>query len=320
MTKIAKMEMSTCAAYLARECEKFGIKAPKEGVAKNVLHETYGKLIAAMKKKGVAIGGACEFCDAESPEDVGEFCPYCGESLTEEMPKESKALTVAAGDCVQLTVPIEEIENRLREAVKDLMGNAWQCGDLLKRVRDSGAYRPAKWEEWVAKFGISMTTAGNLIRVVEAYPNPASLPELPLDKVYMIASVPEAHRAEIEEAAATATRKELAAAVREKRKPSAKRAAASEKAHAAKAAKKNAADEKPVKRVNPKAVDTEAGSPLFTAKVGDKLTAPFVDADGKKCQIAEASKKKATATFVLGRNLRVVLTISGDKAHIEIVK
>jgi hypothetical protein len=322
MPKITKMDMGTVQAYLLKECPEYGCKAPKDGSSKAVLSEAYTALIKAMRKKVVSIGTECEFCDAESPDGL-EFCPYCGESLVAPAAEKSTALTVPGGDCVQLTVPIADIETRLHLAVRDVMGNAWTCGDLLKKVRDSNGYKPGTWAEWVAKFGISVATAGNLIRVVEAYPDPAKLAGLTLDKAYIISSVPEAHRAEIETMAAKATGRELAAAAREVKGSSPKRKEASARAHAGKATKKAEKVHEPdLVRKAPatKKVETAPESPLFTCKLGDKLNAPFVDSDGKKCQISEAAKRKATATFVLGRNLRLIVTISGDKAHGELVK
>lgn len=315
MPKITKMDMGTVQKYLDEQCPTYSLKPPKEGVAKAVLNEAYEKLIKVMRKAKVEMGGECEFCDAESPDGL-EFCPYCGESLT-ALAVTSTALTVAGGDCVKLAVPLEDLENRLHAAVKDVMANAWVCGDLLKKVRDSGAYKPATWGEWVAKFGISVATAGNLIRVVEAYPDPSALPALPLDKVYLISSVPEAHRQEIEDMAATATRKELHAAAREVKDTSPKRKAASEKAHAAKAAQKAKGEkvhEPDLVRKAPttKKVESEPESPMCTVKIGDRLEGPFVDGEGKKVTPTDAVKRKATAVFVCGRNFRITVSVKLD--------
>lgn len=322
MPKITKMEMGTTAAYLKTNCDKYGIKPPKEGVAKAVLAECYGKLMKAMKKAGVALGGECEHCDAESPE-TEEFCPWCAESLTAPAAPKDTSLTTSGGDCLKLTVPLADIESRLRTAVKDFKNNGWIIGDLLKRVRDSEAYKPARWDEWCSKFGISTATASNMINVVEVYPDPKTMPDQPLDKLYLFASVPEADRPAIEAAAATASRNELKALASEaKAKAHPKHSAAGKgKGKGKKVHTPEVVDEPVVrKNGNSKKVETAPESPLFMAKIGDKLTAPFVDSDGKKCQLAEAAKKKATATLVLGRNLRIVITISGDKVHGEIAK
>ena len=333
MIKRDRIDVECVRAFVAAHTAETKVEPLPERCSKEKAHNIFLQAIKALDKNpSVAM---CEHrddtdpkagCGAVSPNDC-ECCPYCGGKFDDDKPgdiPENKALVRNDGDKLVPILTRDKMVAQIREKLAGSAEHIWQAGLLLKAARDTSAYKPATWDDFCEKeCGISTATAGNFIRVVEAYPNHKDLPKIPMRDLYMIVSVPQEHREElqkkIEENADGKGRAEVEAKVKEIRaKVHPQQSAGGKKS--GKAATLNSVkcpDPTPVLRKGTK-VKSDADCPLVTVKIGDRLKAKWLDPEGKRLQLGDVVKKGGTASFAIGRHCRVVVSITNDGAILTV--
>lgn len=309
---IEKMDMGSVEAFIGNNAESLGLPVPKDGSGKKELHDGYMKTIKEMKKRGVVLGGECTNCNADAPADENG-CPYCGEEFddSEEKPV-NRGLTVSAGDKLTSLLSHDDYVNRITARRKDAAGNIHELGTLLKAARDTEVYKDhGTWAEFCERCGFSVSTAGNFIRVVEAYPKASDIPELPFGQVYQIASVPEEHREEVTRIAASHDRADLNRVVekiRSKKHPQQSKAGK---------AKAKEPDEIIIRKGTK--VEAEPETPRTSLKIGQLIKAKWKGEDGKLLQTVDAMKKGGFAVIPVGESVRLVIRVTNDGPTVEVV-
>jgi hypothetical protein len=337
------IDVESVRAFVATHAEACKVEPLPEKCSKEKAHNAYLLVVKALEKTAVEMfvhdddDNPKASCGAKSPGDCKD-CPYCGASL-EEKPKvegepegekkEDKALVRNDGDKLE---SIETYEENFEGTRKDLHGSVeqlYRAGQRLKVARDQRLHEKRKkgnitWEQHCLDLGISMATAANFIRVVEAYPDPLALPKIPLRDIYQIVSVPQEHREELLKLAERADgsgKAELEAKVKEIRAKvhPVQSAFALKGVRIRKKGSPNAlgVPDSPTFRKGTQ-VKSDKESPLVTIRIGDRLKARWISPDGKKLQLADVVKKCGIASFAIGRHVRVVVSVTNDGAILEV--